>query len=262
MRKKKTKKAHIRKSRKKQNSTPSEKPLHPWRVCPYGQHQVVEHLRDNRSSKAHPEGSTSAVHLHCASNPSGKDQLYPPEIREIAAQHFSKLKTKPCPLSLGFPKNGSKFDDLVAGWVQYWNEVLKPDQPLSPNLVKALIASESGFEPKKISKKGRDRALGLMQITNATRKLLDEGDELTDHYLTVTKEDLYDPAVNICAGVRWLFRKRQIASAVRLKRQATWLEAAEEYKGDLEGLLNKNSGSQDDVAPFLKYLKEVEKCGK
>jgi hypothetical protein len=29
---------------------------------------------------------------------------------------------------------------------KYWNEVLKPETPLDPNLVKALIATESAFE--------------------------------------------------------------------------------------------------------------------
>jgi ribosomal protein S15P/S13E len=152
---------------------------------------------------------------------------------------------------------------LIAGWVQYWNEILKSDQPLDPNLVKALIASESNFYPERLNnKKDSNSARGLMQITNDTRKLLDDGKELKDHYVTATKKDLNDPAVNICAGVRWLFRKREIASAVRLKRQATWLEAAEEYKGDLEGLLNENKKSQKDVAPFLKYLQDVKKCQK
>ena len=93
-----------------------------------------------------------------------------------------------------------------------------------------------------------------MQITNATRKLLDDETELKDHHLTVTREDLNDPGVDICAGVRWSFRKREIASIVRLKRQATWTEAAEEYKGDLVGLLHGNKKTQKDVEPFLKYL--------
>jgi hypothetical protein len=260
---KKTRKRQIRRSKKKPESSPSDKPIHPWRVCPYGQHQVVEHPKHNLPSKIHPDGSISTVHWHCASNPSGKDQLYPDEIREIAAQHFSGVKNKPCPLPLKFTKNGSKDDDLLAGWVQYWNEVLKPDQPLDPNLVKALIASESGFDPESLNdKKDLDSARGLMQITNVTRKLLADEAELKDHYITVTREDLNNPGVNLCAGVRWLFRKREIASVVRLKRQATWLEAAEEYKGDLKGLLNKDPGSQGDVAPFLKYLEEFEKCGK
>ncbi len=259
---KKNRKRQIRRSKKNPEPSPSEKPIHPWRVCPYGEHQVVEHPKNNPPSKPHPDGSISTVHWHCAHNPSGKDQLYPDEIREIATRHFSDLKNKPCPLPLKFTKNGSKYDDLIAGWVQYWNEVLKPDQPLDPNLVKALIASESGFDPKKINKRGKDRARGLMQITNETRKLLGDEKELKDHYLNLTKEDLIDPGVNICAGVRWLFRKREIASVVRLKRQATWLEASEEYKGDLGDLLNGNKKAQKDVLPFLNYLEEIEKCGK
>jgi hypothetical protein len=262
MAKKKTQKNRTQKPRKKQKTPVSDTTVHPWRVCPYGQHQVVEHPRHNPPSKTHPEGSISPVRWHCAHNPSGKDQLYPDEIQEIAAQHFSGLKNKPCPISLGFP-NGSNYDDLIAGWVQYWNEVLKPDQLLDPNLVKALIASESNFYPETLNdKKDSNSARGLMQITNDTRKLLDNETELKDHYVTVTKKDLNDPGVNICAGVRWLFRKREIASVIRLKRQATWIEAAEEYKGDLEGLLKENKKSKKDVAPFLQYLEDVEKCGK
>ncbi len=170
--KKKAQKKQTRKSRKKLGLPASDTPVHPWRVCPYGEHQVIEHPRNNPPSKTHPDGSVSTVHWYCAHNPSGKDQLYPDEIREIATQHFSGLKNKPCPLSLGFP-NGSKYDDLIAGWVQYWNEVLKPDQLLDTNLVKALIASESNFYPEKLNnEKDSNSARGLMQITNATRKLL------------------------------------------------------------------------------------------
>ena len=240
---------------------PTEK-IHPWRICPAGEHWVMSHPMHVPQSHLHPEGSVTTRHAHCASNPSRKDQLYPVEIREISERHFSASKTKPCPLSLGFP-NGSKYDDLVAGWVQYWNEVLKPDQPLDPNLVKALIASESGFKPTGLSDKRNSKsARGLMQITNDTRKILsDETGELKDHFVTATKNDLNDAGVNICAGVRWLFRKRDLASG-RLKREASWIEAVEEYKGDLKGLMNKSAQSQADVDPFLKYLEEAQKCGK
>ena len=194
-------------AQKRKKKTKSDGPVHPWRVCPYGEHQVVTHPRNNPPSRTHPDGSVSTV--------------------------------------------------------QYWNEVLKPDHPLDPNVVKALIASESAFSPEKLNdKKNSNSARGLMQITNDTRKFLDDGAELKDHYVTVTKKDLNDPGVNICAGIRWLFRKKEIASTVRLKREATWVEAVEEYKGDLKGLLRKDPASQKDVDPFLKYLKEVEKCGK
>lgn len=111
----------------------SRKPLpavHPWRVCPYGEHWVKTHPLDVPPNKKNPEGSITTRHGHCARNPSGKDQLYPEEIREIAAQNFSDLKNMPCQLELKWPGKAGQYDKLIAGWTQYWNEVLKPDEPL------------------------------------------------------------------------------------------------------------------------------------
>jgi hypothetical protein len=229
-------------------------------MCPEGEHWVITHPLQIPPSQSNPGGSVTTRHGHCARNPSGKDQIFPVEIGEIASKRFGNLKSKPCALPLGF-KNGSSYDDLIAGWVQYWNDVLKPDQPLEPNVVKALIASESSFQPAKLfDKNDRDSARGLMQITNDTRKILGDDDgELKDHFVTASQEDLDNPNVNICAGIRWLFRKRDLASN-RLKRSATWVEAAEEYKGDLKGLLKKNKKSQGDVGSFLKYYERAQKC--
>ena len=226
MKKNRVSKTQSKRKKKPTRKSPSKKGnIHPWRVCPYGEHQVVTHPKHNPPSKTHPEGSISTVHWHCAKNPSGKDQLYPDEIQEITNQHFSDLKNKPCSLPLKFV-NGSEYDALITGWVQYWNELLEPDVPVDPNLVKALIASESGFTSNKLTnKKNSNSARGLMQITNDTRKLLggSKGD-LKDHLITATKADLNDPSVNICAGIRWLFEKRRLASST-LKEPASWLDA-------------------------------------
>jgi len=146
-------------------------PVHPWRVCPYGEHWVRTHPLHVPPSKTHPEGSVTTRREHCARNPSGKDQLYPEEIQEIANQHFSDLKSKPCLIDLGYHNKGGKYDNLIAGWVQYWNDVLKPDESLDPNLVKALIASESRFEPTLLANKNNSNsARGLTQITRERRK--------------------------------------------------------------------------------------------
>jgi hypothetical protein len=200
-------------------------------------------------------------HAHCARNPSGKDQLYPEEIQEIANQHFSDLKSQPCPLPSKFGARGSKYDDFIAGWVQYWNDVLKPDEPLEPNLVKALIASESGFDPNKLAnKKNSNSARGLTQITNTTRKLLDgyHGD-VKDQLITVTKAELDDPNVNICGGVRWLFEKRRQAS-VHLKRSALWIETVWEYKGVKLAKSKKEAEKIKKI--FNDFYEEFQKCRK
>jgi hypothetical protein len=205
---------------------------HKWRLCPAGEHWVSAHALHIPPSKKNPLGSVTNRRSHCAKNPTGKDQLYPDEILAISEKYFSKLKTKPCPHLPKYKKNGSKYDDLIAGWTQYWNEVLTPSVPLDVNTVKALIATESGFDPKILAdKKNSNSARGLMQINNQARKILaDEKGELKEYYVTATKEQLNDPSINICAGIRWLFRKHEIAS-ILLKRPATWEESIAEFKG-------------------------------
>jgi hypothetical protein len=48
------------------------------------------------------------------------------------------------PLLSDFP-GSEKYDMLILGWVQYWNDIFKPEKPLDPKLIKALMASESSF---------------------------------------------------------------------------------------------------------------------
>ncbi len=223
---------------------------HPWRECPYGEHLVRTHPLHVPPSKKNPIGSITTRHVHCAHNPSGLDQLYPFEIEEISNQHFLNLKKRPCPLPLKF-SNGSKYDDLIAGWVQYWNEIFQPMEPLDSNLVKALIATESGFNPNMLSnKKKPNSARGLMQITNDTRKILS--------YVTATREELNNPSVNICAGTRWLFHKRKLASS-KLGRQATWDEAIYNYKGC--SIVSKKQ-AEKIMRRFREIYGDFKKCGK
>lgn len=98
-----------------------------------------------------------------------------------------------------------------------------------------------------------------MQITNETRKILgDEKGELRDHYLTLTKKDLDDPSNNICAGIRWLHRKREIASSL-LGKRATWYEAVAEFKGTRT---ESKWRAKELMDRFSAYLEQYEKCGK
>ena len=234
------------------------KKIHPWRLCPTGEHWVRTHNMHVPPSKEHPEGYDTIRHAHCARNPSGKDQLYLDEILEISDKNFSNAQPKPCPLELKFEKNGSKFDDLIAGWTKYWNDVLSPTEFLEPNLVKALIASESSFKPEILADpKDPNSARGLMQLLNSTRKILgNEKGELINHFVTVSREDLNNSSVNICAGIRWLFNKRKLTSS-RLGRDATWEEGVFEYKG---GRTVTKKRMQELMDTFSGYLEVYKKC--
>lgn len=173
--KKKTKK-RIKRSRSKEPS--NGEGAHRWRLCPLGEHWVVTHPLRIPPSETHPEGGVTTRRGHCAKNPSGMDQLYADEIHEIDRRHFFRLKNGPSS-DLGEYENGDQFDPLIVGWVRYWNEVLSPDDPLDPNVVKALIATESSFRPDSLADRKRpNSARGLMQITNDSRKAL--GDEEGD----------------------------------------------------------------------------------
>lgn len=154
-------------------------------------------------------------------------------------------------------RRGNIYDHYIQGWTQYWNDVLKPFESLDPDIVKALIASESSFNPKAWNKRqGPQRARGLTQITDQTlRYLSDDYSELRDHYLTLSEDDMLDPNLSICAGIRWLFRKKGLAEA-KLKRKVTWTEAIAEYKG-----VNPTGKSSRDcrvMRTFDRYLAELK----
>ncbi len=161
------------------------------------------------------------------------------EIHEIAKRNFSELSGPPKADDLDF-SNGNKYDALIRGWTKYWNDVLKPKTPLDPNLVKALIASESSFNanPKVPASAKKDPPRGLMQVRDSSFKIMgDICGELKNHLINLDGEDPLDPNTNIAAGVRWLFRKKEMADSY-LGREATWDEVVQEYKGILRLSVN------------------------
>jgi hypothetical protein len=236
----------------------SDKKAHPWRRCPMGKHLVRKHEVHIPPSKKHPNGFTSVRHEHCAENRSHKDELSFDEIQYISNTYFSSLVGPPTPHNL--VKEFEKADDYdieIRGWAKYWNDIFRLDDPLDPNLVKALIATESSFDivPKRTIK----TAHGLMQITNKTHRYLrDTKIELKDYLVVLTLKQLLDPSANICSGVRWLFRKKETASS-KLKRKATWINAIQDYKGYLDLILDNqdyNDRPMNDLDKFYKILQE------
>lgn len=219
---------------------------HRWRICPIGEHWVKEHPRKTDSGKTSVEG-------HCRKNPKNKDVIKSAELLKIAEEHFKNLSTMPNPKDLKFP-NGNKYDSIIAGWCQYWNETLEPKTPLDPNTVKALIATESGFEPEPAGPPGH-MAIGIMQLMPQTIKYLSvNSKELRNHYIEITSIDANDPVINIAAGTRWLFRKYELTKH-KLNREPTWQEVLLDYKG----ILNDNSEIAVRINKKLeKYLKDLK----
>ncbi|MCH2535240.1 MAG: lytic transglycosylase domain-containing protein [Bdellovibrionales bacterium] len=193
---------------------------------------------------------------HCRRVKHKKQILNKDEIIEISKK-FKKQSLK-LPKDYNFKaKNGSKYDRLIAGWVHYWQEVLGKDANITTDFVKILMMSESSFNPqaKAITHDHPGRAIGLMQITSYTHKLIQpESKELKDHAFKVSLNDLKDPNINISVGVRWLFRKRQISKHF-LKVEPTMLQLAEEYKG-IRG--DKSAKAEQQRKAFLKYKKKYE----
>jgi len=225
--------------------------IHHWRRCGRGEHLVREHVVQVPSSKKHPEGRSSVWHVHCAKNPSGKDELSYAEIKYIEATYFSDLQGLPTQgvLTKEFP-NADKYDFEIRGWTQYWNDIFKLNDPLDPNVVKALIATESSFDPKP---KKHAYVYGLMQIIGQTHQFLcGAKHELRDHYVCVSTIELLDESANICAGVRWLFRKKETASAL-LQRKASWEETVEDYKAILELRIHNKPYNSKPMENFRKY---------
>lgn len=222
----------------------------PWRRCPIGHHWVRQHDRQ----KKHIED----VDPHCRLNPSGRDLLKGEEIDFISTfDIFKNPRIKVSSHNLGF-KFGNKYDELISGWTAYWNDVFRPTPPLHPNIVKALMATESGFRAHGFAKNKNPKigvAAGLIQITEETYRILkDYKGEIKDHHIELDNQELWEPNKNICAAVRWLFRKYDKAEGL-LKRKPTWEEVLIEYKGRTRSTTKE---TQTIKKTIKKYLNEME----
>lgn len=232
---------------------------HPWRLCPIGEHWVKRHPKRLHS------GSVTDHDGHCRKNKKSKTEFYhADELIMIAKTHFKVLESDPDVMpvrdSLDFP-NGNKYDLLIAGWTKFWNDVFRPEDPLSPDFVKALIATESSFNLVNDQSSNDGPARGLIQITESSRKILQNlKGELRNHHIELSVEESRDPVANIGAGIRWLHYKRLYAKRI-LKREATWEDAVIFYKG-LHGQVGKVKVANRIIADIRKYYSRLQKIRK
>jgi hypothetical protein len=133
-------------------------------------------------------------------------------------------------------KHADKYDEAIAMWTDYFNRKFNADPPLDPDVVKALISSESDFNPDPIG--NRKIAIGIAQVTKKTLKILQNpnGEAKEFIFKDIRQKDLKDPNISIPMAVRWLHRKKETAAS-KLQREPSHEEIILEYKG----LLKSNS---------------------
>jgi hypothetical protein len=189
---------------------------------------VKEHPRKVAVSKKNPEGIT-IVDEHSRRLPG----TYL-DIKEIE-KNFKNYKLKnliyPAKGKLSEYSDADKYDNLIAIWTDFFNKKFPSDTLLDPDVIKALIGSESGFELDPVN----PAAIGVAQITKQTFKVLqDTKGEVKEFIFTnFTLKDLKDPVVAIPMAIRWIFRKKRLAKG-KLGKEPNAEEIILEYKGLLK----------------------------
>lgn len=190
---------------------------------------VHEHPRRVPPSSKNPRGVT-IVDQHTRRVPG--TYLDKKEIETIYQEYDRKTLVNPNQGKLPEYKNADSYDKEIAVWTDYFNKKFKVIPPLDPDVVKALIASESDFieapEQNKI-------AFGIAQITKQTLKVLqDPKGEVKDFIFTkIRQKDLENPKIAIPMAIRWLMWKKDRAES-KLGRTPTHEEIILEYKGLLK----------------------------
>ena len=141
--------------------------------------------------------------------------------------------------NLIYPKSGKlvkypdsdKYDELIAIWTDYFNKKFPSESLFDPDVIKALIGSESGFKLDPVN----PQAFGIAQITKETFKALqDPKGEVKEFIFTkFTLKDLKNPVVAIPMAIRWMFRKKRLAQG-KLGKEPNAEEIILEYKGLLK----------------------------
>ncbi len=131
------------------------------------------------------------------------------------------------------PKTSSLLPKTEKGDLLGYIEGLALEKGLDPNLIKAVVKAESGFEPNATSKKG---AMGLMQLMPKTAESLGV-------------EDPYDPYQNLAGGSEYL--------SSMIQQFGSWEKGVAAYNAG-PGAVKKYNG----IPPYAETQNYVEKVKK
>ncbi len=177
---------------------------------------VKEHLRHVPVSSKNPAGVTTVDEHTRRLKGTFLDR---DEIESTVKNYNKKFIAYPTSGELKEFKNADAYDELIAIWTDYFNQKFKLVPKIDPNVIKALIASESGFDE---APKGNSIAFGITQITKETLRILQDpkGEAREFIFNNIRQKDLNDPRIAIPMAIRWLARKQQTAAA-KLKHAPT-----------------------------------------
>ena len=120
-------------------------------------------------------------------------------------------KSEMCPHTIVSFDSYNELDEIIQFWIYYWDKQgVKLPEGLDSLHIKVLIAIESSFNPS--AKAKTSSATGLMQLLTTARRSLKgtsntRKNEVRNHFVSVTMDELKDPVINIATGIRWLAHK-------------------------------------------------------
>ena len=128
---------------------------------------VKEHPRKVPVSKKNPTGITIVDKHPRRLNGTYLDRI---EVVKIIKNYDLKKLIYPKSGKLNIYSDSDKYDELIANWTDYFNKKFPSDSLLDPDVVKALIGSESDFKLDPVN----PAAFGIAQITKETFKALQD----------------------------------------------------------------------------------------
>lgn len=172
--------------------------------CKPGFHHVKKHQRISK------KGTKHIVDEHCRKNPKSKSKfLYRSNLNYIYDKLKGKYQYKALKRIKGYPQDKGQYDEVIQFWLKYWKDQGLIKEEIDPLLVKAIIACESSFREKVITKMPNSSATGLMQILVTTMQILAKkiSKEIKTFNIDITQDEAKEANSNIAAGTRWLIYK-------------------------------------------------------
>lgn len=208
---------------------------------------VRTHPRYVKPSAKNPDGIT-IVDQHLRRVPG--TFLDEKEIYKITNGYSLKGIQKPSKNNLESP-DGNLYDNQISIWTNYFNKLFKITPSLDPNMIKALIGSESNFKVDART----PQAIGIAQITKQTLKIAqDPNGEVKDFiFNNISQKDLENPDIAIPIAVRWLSHKKSMAE-IKLGRPATHEDIILEYKGLLKSETKYKNNALKQYRKFYEIL--------